>query len=100
MNMNRQQMLQAMNDWKIPVGQVPDFHNASTSNVLSEIHFPAGEEEGEEINAAASADNNSNVTVPFCKDPKRLRGTILEGVSYSSFRQGLLSIAAVAAAAA
>ena len=62
-NMTRQQMLKVMEDW-LPPGQVPDFYASGRGNVLSEIHK----------NTAESSASN----LPLAKNPKKLRGTVLE----------------------
>jgi hypothetical protein len=58
-NMTRQEMAQAMINWP-PAGEVPDFYSAASGSTLSE-------------QPQASPSNNNVV-----KNPKRLRGTILE----------------------
>jgi hypothetical protein len=63
-NMTRLQMLEAMENW-LPVGQVPDFYSVSSkANLL--LENPA---------VVVHADGTGLV-----KNPKRLRGTILEDI--------------------
>lgn len=63
-NMTRLQMLEAMENW-LPVGRVPDFNSASSKgNALLE-------------NSSAFVQTDGTGSV---KNPKRLRGTILEDI--------------------
>ena len=62
-NMTRQQMFQSMQDW-LPAGEVPDFYAPATGLVLSETAFAASQKPG----------------AGLTKNPKKLRGTILEDV--------------------
>ena len=64
-NMTRYEMLKAMEDW-LPAGQVPDFYAAATGSALSESTTPTIPPPGR-----AS-------TVELAKNPKKLRGTVLE----------------------
>jgi hypothetical protein len=61
LNMTRQQMLKAMEDW-LPIGQVPDFYASGICNALSETP---------RTDAAAAV-------VQYAQNPKKLRGTVPE----------------------
>mmetsp|Transcript_43863 Transcript_43863/g.105831 ORF Transcript_43863/g.105831 Transcript_43863/m.105831 type:complete len:806 (+) Transcript_43863:274-2691(+) len=85
-NMTRIQMLQAMENW-IPAGQAPDFYTASitgprTASQWNEIPVPTL--------GVASAIDSTTATSTKAKDPKRLRGRVLEDI-----RQMLEETAAV-----
>eukprot|EP00934_Nitzschia_sp_Nitz4_P002679 Nitzschia sp. Nitz4//scaffold22_size323478//22591//25338//NITZ4_000495-RA/size323478-processed-gene-0.381-mRNA-1//1//CDS//3329542899//2669//frame0 len=100
-NMTRQQMAQAMVNWP-PAGQVPDFYSAASGSTLSEkvqeghggqrikesvgqggavatagaLHN--GEAVGGALPPAAAPTAPDATTLPLAKNPKRLRGTVLE----------------------
>ncbi|CAJ1934513.1 unnamed protein product [Cylindrotheca closterium] len=75
-NMTRIQMLQAMENW-IPTGQAPDFYKASTS-LQGWYENPVPK-----LGAASDMDgiaSTSSAISKAAKDPKRLRGRVLEDI--------------------
>lgn len=76
--MTRQQMAHSMINWP-PAGQVPDFYSAASQSFLSEQ--PERENHHHHHNPESLSDavtiSNQN-QIPLAKNPRRLRGTILE----------------------
>jgi hypothetical protein len=60
-------MLEAMENW-LPSGQIPDFYAASTGSLFSE----------NPVAAVASVYHHQEANKELAKNPKRLRGTVLE----------------------
>jgi hypothetical protein len=88
-NMTRHQMLHAMDGW-LSAGQVPDFYQAATGAILSESSLQSQAQSHSQSHAqshshpsssgaaTAAAAAAQSTTTPFAKNPKKLRGTILE----------------------